>query len=942
MLAFTTKFNKLSKFQSFKNNSFLNFSQKSFFNKLRPDTAPGSLKGNGVIGIRREDKNRWERRAPLAPPHVATLVSRGVQVVLQPSTKRVFSDEEYKQAGAIIQEDIGVASTILGVKELPRNLLIPERTYMFFSHTIKAQSYNMPLLDDIISNNIRLIDYERVVDDHNNRLIRFGKFAGYAGMIDYLHILGNRLLALGHSTPFLHMGYAHMYNSLESAFNAVFSMGREIANQGIPAELNPLVFVFSGTGSTSQGSQEVFRMLPHKFVSVDELEQLVKSKKADNKIVYGVIASSDTYIVPKNPSKKFTRKDYYANPQNYVSLFKNKIAPYISCLINCVYWDQRYPRLITTEEIEESVRRKNTRLIGVADISCDVEGAVEFMKKTTTIDHPIFLYDVKNRKIHEDIEGDGIVFLAIDNLPSELPREASKYFGDNLMPWVEELAVSNGELPIEQQQKELPGELYRAVITSHGKLTPLYEYITELRKRRERMQKKNRILVLGAGYVASPLIEYLSRSPLNMITIAATDAWRAETLAKERPNVDSMFFDVVEGAKSSGEKSKLSHLISSYDIVVSLVPAPLHPTIAKECIKQKKHMVTASYISPAMKELDDEAKAAGVTILNEIGLDPGIDHLSAMKIIKSIQDDGGKVLSFVSWCGGLPAPECSDNPLAYKFSWSPRGVLAALKNPAKYLMNGKLIEVASGSLFDVVKPVEVYKGFNLEGYPNRDSLTYSELYGIPDVKTMLRGTLRYRGFSEIMKILQQIGLLNEEVLSELENETPITWRDLLEKLNPGTGKLEHRIINSLDLDIVDDKAQEILAALQWFGILGSKQVQKKRTAIDSFCALLEEKLKFGIGERDLVILQHIFRIQDANGKEKRMLSTLVEYGDPNGYSAMARTVGLPTAIATKMILDGTIIRKGVIAPVTPDIFVPLLSGLEKEGIVLNEKVIEEF
>eukprot|EP01102_Stenamoeba_stenopodia_P004560 TRINITY_DN1485_c0_g2_i1.p1 TRINITY_DN1485_c0_g2~~TRINITY_DN1485_c0_g2_i1.p1 ORF type:complete len:688 (+),score=115.66 TRINITY_DN1485_c0_g2_i1:3-2066(+) len=588
---------------------------------LRPDTPPGGLKGNGVIAIRREDKNRWERRSPLAPEHVATLVNRGIQVIVQPSSRRVFSDQEYRQAGAIVQEDISPASTILGVKEVPRHLLIPERTYMFFSHTIKAQAYNMPLLDEIMNQNIRLIDYERVVDDHNNRLIRFGKFAGYAGMIDFLHGLGNRLLAMGHSTPFLHLGYAHMYNGLESAYGAVFAMGREIANQGIPAELAPMVFVFTGTGASSQGAQEIFRLLPHKYVTVDELPALVSSKNPDRHIVYGVVASSENYIVPRDPEAKFSRKDYYAHPEKYRSVFHEKVAPYMSVLVNCVYWDVRYPRLVTTDQLESLHHRKNLRLIGVADISCDLEGSVEFLKKTTTIDHPLFLYDIKKRTVHDEIDkGDGggqVLFLAVDNLPSELPREASKYFGDHLMPWIEELAWSDGNIAPTVPHTDLPGELHRAVITHQKKLAPSYEYIATLRAQSERARRSHRILILGSGYVVAPIVDYLARFPRNYITIGSIDSYRSELLGRGRMNVDTKMIDVL-----SSQPEALAKLIYSHDIVISLVPAKLHALVAeygilpsahndssnniffRHCIKLKKNMVTASYISPEMRQLD--------------------------------------------------------------------------------------------------------------------------------------------------------------------------------------------------------------------------------------------------------------------------------------------------------------------------------------------------
>eukprot|EP01098_Paradermamoeba_levis_P010978 TRINITY_DN464_c0_g1_i1.p1 TRINITY_DN464_c0_g1~~TRINITY_DN464_c0_g1_i1.p1 ORF type:complete len:793 (-),score=261.03 TRINITY_DN464_c0_g1_i1:672-2990(-) len=733
------------------------------------ESAPPGLKGNGVIGIRREDKSRWERRVPLAPQHIANLVSKGVKVIIQPSPLRVFSDEEYKRVGAIVQEDLSPASTILGVKEVPKEKLLPDRTYMFFSHTIKAQPKNMAMMDELLAKNIRLIDYERVVDDNNNRLIRFGKFAGYAGMIDFLHLLGDRLLGMGYSTPFLHIGYSHMYSNLESAMNAVFSLGRALVNQKLPKSISPLVFVFTGTGAVTSGALEIFKLLPHQFVEVDDLPALFKdAEKLDRNILYGVIASSETYMVPKDPTKKFVKKEFYSNPENYINAFSTKIAPYMSVMVNGTYGDVRYPRMLTTEQMEKLQKDKKSRLIGIAELSCDVEGAIEFMKKTTTIDNPFYMYDVAKRRVHNDLEGDGILFLAVDNLPSELPREASMYFGDHLFPFIEKLAWSDASKPV-PEQLDLPKPLRSAVITANGQLAPAYQYIADLRKKNEADLKVKRILILGSGLVSTPVVDFFSQFPRYLITVASDDTLDPSFYSKFAGEIFLKKLDVTS-------EDSLSDLIRMSDIVISLVPATLHAPIAKQCIKHKKHLVTASYVSPDMQALDQDAQKAGITILNEMGLDPGLDHLSAMKIIQEVHDAGGKINSFVSWCGGLPAPESSDNPLAYKFSWSPRGALLAGLNAAKFKWGGEIKQIASGQLFKNVMPVHVYPAFNLEGLANRDSTTYQQLYGVPEASTMFRGTLRYKGFSRVMQTFLDLGLLDHKASDFLESDSPaITW-----------------------------------------------------------------------------------------------------------------------------------------------------------------------
>eukprot|EP00013_Stygamoeba_regulata_P013978 CAMPEP_0177670150 /NCGR_PEP_ID=MMETSP0447-20121125/23907_1 /TAXON_ID=0 /ORGANISM="Stygamoeba regulata, Strain BSH-02190019" /LENGTH=930 /DNA_ID=CAMNT_0019177237 /DNA_START=53 /DNA_END=2845 /DNA_ORIENTATION=- len=896
---------------------------------IRRGTPEGGLKGNGVIALRREDKNRWERRVPLAPNHVATLVSRGVQVIVQPSTLRVYRDEEYAQAGAVLQEDVSPASVILGVKEVPKDLLIPDRTYCFFSHTIKAQPYNMGLLDEILRKNIRLIDYERVVDGNGQRLIRFGKFAGYAGMIDFFHAFGNRLLALGYSTPFLHIGYSHMYPGLENAMASVFAMGREIATQGLPKALQPILFVFSGTGACTSGALEIFRLLPHKFVTVDELPDLMTRHESEH-CVYGLIASSDTYIQPKDGGS-FKRKEFYANPENFTSVFAEKIAPYMTCLVNCTYWDFRYPRILPIEDTERLKKNNNLRLIGVADISCDIQGGVEMMKRVTTIDHPLFMYDIDKRTVHENIEGDGVMFLAVDNLPTELPREASKYFGDHLAPFVHELAYSDGTRPFAEQD-DLPVELHRATITNAGVLTPDYQYISELRRKSELFSKRQNVLVLGAGLVARPVVEYLCQFRTCNITVASAIPGEAENLTRSRTNISPIVLDV-------SDEEALSRAVKAADVVISLIPAPLHPTVARACIKHRKHMITTSYVSPEMEALSEEAERAGITILNEVGLDPGIDHLTAIKFIHEVKDNGGKITSFTSFCGGLPAPESSANPLGYKFSWSPRGALTALRNPAKFLLNGKVC--SESNALACTEPKKIFNALNLEGYPNRDSKVYAGLYGIEDAHTVVRGTLRYTGFARTMNLIAELRLLDTTTLPILApGSANCTWTDVVSALwkeKVPAGKLVDFAASKVAKN--EEDANILSHTLTWLGMTGDESVPKVGTPLDALCAVLQRLLSFGPHERDLVVLCHEFGVQWADGTREVRQSTLVEYGDPRGYSAMAKTVGIPCGIATKLVMDGAIIRKGVLRPLTPDIYIPMLTRLEQEGIIMTERVL---
>ncbi len=262
------------------------------------------------------------------------------------------------------------------------------------------------------------------------------------------------------------------------------------------------------------------------------------------------------------------------------------------------------------------------------------------------------------------------------------------------------------------------------------------------------------VLVLGSGFVAGPLVEYLARR--NAVTVASALIEEAKSIADGHPNVRTVQLD-------ANDSNAVREHVRRADLVVSFLPAPYHVAIANHCIAEKKHLVTASYVSPGLKALNDAASGVGITILNEVGLDPGIDHMSALKVIHEVQAAGGVVESFESVCGGLPAPECADNPLGYKFSWSPRGVLTATQNSAKFLRDGKVVDISAADLLRSAQPIELNtSAYNLECLPNRDSLSYATDYGLQSAKTLFRGTLRYRGFSSIVDQLKSIGLISAD------------------------------------------------------------------------------------------------------------------------------------------------------------------------------------
>ncbi|KAL0934103.1 saccharopine dehydrogenase [Colletotrichum truncatum] len=428
--------------------------------------------------------------------------------------------------------------------------------------------------------------------------------------------------------------------------------------------------------------------------------------------------------------------------------------------------------------------------------------------------------------------------------------------------------------------------------------------------------------MLGAGFVTRPTLDLLSESGVN-VTVACRTLESAKALSAGVKNANPISLDV-------NDDNALDNEVGKHDLVISLIPYTFHATVIKSAIRQRKHVVTTSYVSPAMLELDQAAKEAGITVMNEIGLDPGIDHLYAVKTIEEVHQQGGKVTSFLSYCGGLPAPENSGNPLGYKFSWSPRGVLLALRNSASFYQDGKVVNVAGPDLMATAKPYHIYPGFNTVAYPNRDSTGYKERYNIPEAQTIIRGTLRFGGFPEFVKVLVDIGFLKDEEQSFCKEA--LAWKDVTQKILGASSSDEAALVQAISSKTTfgdDGQRERILSGLKWLGLFSSEKIIPRGNPLDTLCATLEQKMQFAEGERDLVILQHRFEVE-LNGAKQTRYSTLVEYGstEPNGYSAMAKLVGIPCAVAVKQVLDGTLSERGVLAPMNGKINEPLIKELK--------------
>ena len=440
-----------------------------------------------------------------------------------------------------------------------------------------------------------------------------------------------------------------------------------------------------------------------------------------------------------------------------------------------------------------------------------------------------------------------------------------------------------------------------------------------------------KILVIGAGRSAVTLIKYLmDNSSANnwLVTVADFSIELAENAAGNHNNSKAIFFNVTD------EKQRESE-IENADIVISMLPASLHITVAKDCVRLGKNLVTASYVSPEIAELDEAAKQAGILLLNEIGLDPGIDHMSAMQVIDEIKENGGELTSFKSFCGGLVHPDYDNNPWNYKFTWNPRNVILAGQGTAQYIENGDYKYIPYTSLFERTEHMEVLDAGEFEGYANRDSLSYRKSYGLDDIPTLFRGTLRRKGYSEAWNVFVQLGMTDDTY--KLENSASITNREFINMFLPfnDTLTVEEKLCKqfSLTTDSV------IFQKIAWLSTFSENKVGiENASPAQILQKICEEKWTLGSEDKDMIVMQHQFEYVQ-NGEQKKLNSSLLVFGDDPRYTSMAKTVGLPVAIATKLILSGAIKSTGVKIPTTKDIYVPVLKELEENGINFVEELI---
>lgn len=431
-----------------------------------------------------------------------------------------------------------------------------------------------------------------------------------------------------------------------------------------------------------------------------------------------------------------------------------------------------------------------------------------------------------------------------------------------------------------------------------------------------------RVLVMGAGLVVKPLLDHLLGREDVEVRVATLNLERANRLLHDHPRATALRVDATD-------QEALRQEVADAAVVVSLLPANQHILIADACLEHGRPLVTTSYVSESLGALDALARQRGVLFLGECGLDPGIDHMTAAMEARRIHGEGGKVVSFASYCGGLPAPSANTNPWGYKFAWSPRGVVVATRNRVRFMEQGRIVSQQFPEYFAEPRALEVPGVGRLESYPNRDCIKYIAAYELEGVDTFFRGTLRYPGWCETWHALHRLGVLSP---SRSVPAGAGFGRAMAELLPPGSGSLRDRVAAHLRLA----PAHPILERFAWLGLLDDEPVADEPTSLlDALVRVLERKLAYAPGERDIVVLEHRMGFLDESGRPRRRTLRLVAEGTAGDDSAMARTVGLPAGLACGLILDGKVSLTGVRIPTHPELARPILRGLERAGLTFT-------
>jgi len=430
--------------------------------------------------IRAEDKNQWERRSTIVPEDLKEIIKIiAAKAYVQESNKRFFSLNEYTNAGAEITSEMSPGNIIFGVKEIPVEKIIENKVYLFFSHTFKGQRENMLMLKKIMDSGSTLIDYEKITDEQGRRLVYFGPFAGDAGAIDILWLMGRHWKSKEINTPFKETKQALDYQSVSDAKKQITEIGKIIEKEGLPAEISPMVIGILGYGNVSKGAQRIFSTLPVEYIDADNIKSFIRQGIYSRHKLY-IVVFEERHIVKHKTTGKFELQDYFLHPENYENDFE-KYLPYLTIIVNAVYWEKRYPKFVTWDALEKLYKQSaNAKLCGIADITCDVNGSMECNVKSTDSGNPAYLVNPLTCEIKDGVDGDGILMLTVDNLPAELPADSSAFFSNLLKPFVPDILKTDFSQSFDKL--DLPPEIKRAVITHKGALAPAFEYLEKFLK----------------------------------------------------------------------------------------------------------------------------------------------------------------------------------------------------------------------------------------------------------------------------------------------------------------------------------------------------------------------------------------------------------------------------------------------------------------------------
>lgn len=436
------------------------------------------------------------------------------------------------------------------------------------------------------------------------------------------------------------------------------------------------------------------------------------------------------------------------------------------------------------------------------------------------------------------------------------------------------------------------------------------------------------ILILGAGKSTAFLIDYLAETcgrKGRKLIVADLNVEGTRSRLQGRPGTKAEHLDLED-------ERKRKELVSAADVVISMLPASMHPVVARDCLELGKHFFSASYESETLRELRPEIEKKGLLFLNECGLDPGIDHMSAMKVIHEAKENGEEIVSFRSYCGGLLAPESEDNPWNYKFTWNPRNVVLAGQGTSCYMDRGDLKYVPYHQLFRRLDTIHFSGLGDFDGYPNRDSLSYRSIYGLDDIPTMLRGTLRRAGYCKAWDVFVQLGMTDDTIQMELPQSA--TLKQFLNAFLPYHEQLS---VEEKLAEVIPEMDFPTFERIQWLGFFENRKLPKtKGSPAQLLQAILEVDWVLQPEDRDMIVMKHLFEMRTQYGL-KRVDSSLVCFGQDSAYTAMAKTVGLPLAIAVDLFLDGKIPLRGLHIPVLPELYKPILEELEKWGIRFEER-----